>query len=1421
MSPRLAQLRRRSGLVTGSVLALLAYLPALTASPGSMVSDSKLYLYLDPGRFLGDNLYTFDPRQFAGWVPHQHISYLWPSGPWYWLFETLGFPDWVSHRLWIGTVLLLAGLGARWAARLLGFSAAAAATAAVLYQVTPYVLPYVSRTSVMLLPFAGLGWIVGLTVLATRRSGWGAPAGIALVVLTVGAVNATALAMIVPGPLLWLLHSTWAGNTSVRRALTVAGQTAVLSLGISLWWVAMLAVQARHGVDVIAFSEALEDVALTSTAPEVLRSLGYWLFYVRDSFGPATSESLGYLTSSRFILLSYAVPVAGAFGLVAVRWVHRRFAVWLVGAGILLGVGVHPTDDPAPLMDLLTGGGEAGLAEALRSSTRALPLVALGLGLGAASVVEALPRIGRVRNVPWDGVRHAAAAGLALLAVVNLPALWTGGFTDPVLEREQDPPASWLDAAADLDEHDSGGRVLQLPGAEFGTFRWGHTVDQPLPGLTERPLVTRDLLPLGSAAAMDLVFALDDRAQSGVLEPASVAPTARLLGADTVWGANDSAFERYRTARPEVVQATLGEADGLTREADYGDPVPNVPTRRMYDEEEIVREEVGEAMSDVTLWSVDDPVTVVRAASEAVYVSGSADGLIDMAASGALDPDAVHRYTASLDDADLAEVAASGAALVVTDSNRDRAHHWRSSQDVVGATESGGAGSEVLEEVVGDERLDVFGLGDGLPAETQTVAVQEGPVRVAASSYGEAFAYRPEDRAVMAVDGDDQTAWRTADRADAVGEYLELRADRDVDRVRILQPERAPHARVITAVDVQVGIAAPVRIPLTKASLVGEGETFEIPPVRAGTPLRITIAETSVPAVLTPETLAAVGFAEVDLGLGATTEWIRPPVDALAENWPGGVTTVLTRHRVDPLDRWRDDPEPALQRMLRSGTLASGEIRTEQVDVTLRLHQRATDDVLHRLLGLEDLPGLRTIASDRLTGSWSAWGQAATDGDPATAWRSPFAAPTAQRLTVRHGAERVRRLRLLQPEGVSPITRVRIISNGERQEVDVPDPDEDGYSTIRLPEPVRGPQLTLVVTEVEERTTVDPRYGEITILPSGISELEIPGADPPVELPDEVQARCTTGLLTLDAEGVPLSFTVSTDDFLSGAAAEATLCAGLGVADGAVRLRSTPGRRTGLDVDRVVIGAPDVSPVAARPVTAVVDSGRLDRTIRVSGCADGCWLVLGEGFNEAWAADEAGADLGAPVLVDGGFNGWRLPAGEDERLVHVEWTAQAPLTLAFILTLLTLLVSVVLVAVSARRRRSAVPSAPGVLSATYDPRPRRSPERVVLIAVAVWVASCALLVDWSWGVVAALCSVVLVRTRRAEALAPAGWAGIVAVGLALVILQAIREPFPNGGWPLEFSELHEVTLFAVVSLVVGASMPFRADEGSSPTIDRS
>jgi arabinofuranan 3-O-arabinosyltransferase len=238
---------------------------------------------------ISDAPWTFDARQFAGWVPHQVIAYLWPQGPWYWLGATAGLPEWIVHRLWIGSLFFAAGTGVLWMARRLGLGLTAALAAAAVYQLSPYILPYVSRTSAMLLPWAGLGWIVGLTAAAATRTKWRHAALVALVIVTVGAVNATALMMIAPAPVLWLISAVIGGLVTWRRAVATALRIGALSLAVSLWWIVAVSIQGRLGAPVLSYSESLESVSYTSTSAEVWRNLGYWLTYVRDAWNATTT----------------------------------------------------------------------------------------------------------------------------------------------------------------------------------------------------------------------------------------------------------------------------------------------------------------------------------------------------------------------------------------------------------------------------------------------------------------------------------------------------------------------------------------------------------------------------------------------------------------------------------------------------------------------------------------------------------------------------------------------------------------------------------------------------------------------------------------------------------------------------------------------------------------------------------------------------------------------------------------------------------------------------------------------------------------------------------------------------------------------------------------------------------------------------
>lgn len=1390
--------RRRVDVV---VLVVLAVVPTLTAAVGRGVADTKLYLFLDPAQLIADARFTWDPQQFAGWVPHQTALYIWPSGPWFWSAELLGLPDWFAHRLWVSLILLAAGLGVRFAARTLGLAPLAAFVAAVAYQLSPYVLPYVSRTSVMLLPWAGLGWIVGFTVRAALRHRWRDAAAVALVVVTVGATNATATLMIVPAPVLWLAWASVRRIVDPRRAAAAALRIGVLSLAVSLWWIVKLAVQGRYGAPVLAYSETLEAVSATSTGPEIARGLGYWLFYVSDPYIATTTAAAPHLTVTRVIVSNFGIVVIGLVGLAVVRWSMRGYAALLVLTGVLLGVGAHTVADPSVLQRIVFNDTRSGLALALRSSSRAVPLVSFGLALGAGALVAALA-VRQVSAGPasssvgrWvDGRRLATltVAGVVLaMAIVGLPALRDGGLVDPALERDDEVPAAWTDAAAHLDRSSSNGRVLQLPGQESAAFRWGYTVDPPLPGLSRRPLVARDWLPAGSAGVMDLLYALDDRVQSGVLEPGSLAPVARWLGADTIWVAGDIAYDRFGTARPEPVLAVVDAAEGVGAPLAFGPPVPNVPDVPVVDEESLGDPLVGAPLPPVALASVEGDVGAARASSSLVVLAGSGDGLVDAAAAGLLEGDEVVRYAADVDDADLADMVERAAAVVVTDTNRVRAHHWRGSRDVVGFTEDG-SGVGVLLPDAADERLAVF--PDQSTADT-TVALQVGPVRSAASSYGEPTRYRPEDRAVMAVDGDPGTAWITGDRGVPEGQFVEVVAERAVDRIRLVQPLGPDVNRWITSLDVVLDPGAPTEsiLPVTLDGRSRRPTGQVVPLPRSSDHVRLVVRATDTRERPELSGRDGVGFAEIDLGLGPTEEVVVPPQIDVTGN--DDVSVVLTRHRVSATDRWRSDPEPRLVRRLDAGL---GELELDAV--TVRLDRRASDRTLARLLGA-DLP----VATSRLLGVPDSGGWSAFDGDTTTAWTTGFAgAVGASVLVPRPDVSAT--MALVQPNDDvhSLVTGVRLDRGDTSVEVAVPPPDADGRSEFTVPGPIvraRG-GLVVTITSIAPRTTVDRRTFDVVQLPASIAE--IVGVGAPVRPPRRFDTGCRDDLLTIDGRGVRIRVRGDVAAAFAGEPLVAEECdRPVGLPAGGSVLRGLPAH--GLQVDRVVLRSPSSStPNDSLTATAVVrplDGDRTSRRFAVSGCASGCWFSMGEGRNDGWTARADGAELGSPVMLNGGMGGWWLPEGADEREVEVVWRGQRSVDLALAASGAAVLGLLVLL-VAARRNGSRRP-APVLDVPILGLRPRR-----VGRSRAAWSgvgAALIALVAVSPSVAAATAvgAIVLVLSRRAATVTGPGLLVVVAVVAVMVGRLRSQRPVPDFGWITTFDDLHRPFLVGLLLVVLG------------------
>jgi arabinofuranan 3-O-arabinosyltransferase len=500
---------------------------------------------------------------------------------------------------------------------------------------------------------------------------------------------------------------------------------------------------------------------------------------------------------------------------------------------------------------------------------------------------------------------------------------------------------------------------------------------------------------------------------------------------------------------------------------------------------------------------------------------------------------------------------------------------------------------------------------------------------------------------------------------------------------------------------------------------------------------------------------------------------------------------VFTRLRTRPSDRWRSDPEQAIVREIElSGT------RSFTPEVTVRLDQRATDELLQRMLGIDG-----AVASARLTGVAAAAGWAATDDDPATAWTTPFGDAVGSSLNVEIvGGER--RIRITQPAGdYSPITGIRVEAGDRSWDLPVPLAGADGVSVVRLPEPLPSGRATIGISQVEPRFTLDRRYAEPVELPAAIAELSIGDR---TLIPDRIDTGCRGGLVRVDGQPVDLRVFAPVADLLAGEPVAAVPCGEgtLTLDAGLHRLTTTPGASSGLHVDRIVLESDEraAGTTGPAPTATVTSTHRLDRTVVVDDCPDGCWLVLGEGFNESWSAEVDAGDLGEPQLVDGGFNGWWIPPSDGPTEVRLHWTAQTPLTVGLLVTLLVVLGCIALVVLDRKRVPIAVPPA-----ARFEFPGGREPRRAMVVTGVIWIVAAVLLIGPRWGLVAAAGAIVLVvlaRPRLVGVLA----AGIVAtIGAVIVWVVVDERPFPNAGWPARFDLLHPWGLFAAVSLAVTAA----------------
>jgi arabinofuranan 3-O-arabinosyltransferase len=1434
---------RWADLVLVALPALLAYVPLLLTEPGQVAADTKTYLYLDPGKLLRDAPYIWDSQIGLGTVTHQNIGYLWPMGPFYWVLDAIGLPDWVAQRLWLGTVVFAAGMGLRWLLRTLDFAGIARNRAAVLvavlaYMLSPYLLNYSARISVILLPWAALPWLLGLTARAVERGGWRYPALFALVIQTVGGINATALLLVGLGPLVWVAFQVWVTHqVAVGRALRALGRIGLLTFLTSLWWLTGLWAQGRYGLPVVRYTETYKTVAEVATAPEVLRGLGYWFFYGTDKLGPWIEPSATYTENIGVLALSYLLPVLALASVALVVFRQRLFFIALVVLGTLISVGSHPWSEPSLLGAIFKALTRTDAGLAMRSTPRAVPLVALGmavfLGVGVAALTRRLQR------------GHLVIPALAcLLIVANLPTLWTGEMVASNLKRDEDLPPYWYEAAAYLDERPGDTRVLELPGSDFAAYRWGNTVDPVTPGLMERPYAARELFAWGSPASANLLNAFDRRFHENDIDPEAVAPIARVLGAGDIVLRGDLQFERFRTARPRQMWDILTRSPGLGSPVAFGPAVRNVagPEQPLIDEIELdATDHLGDP-PPVAVFPVLDPLTITRThpAREALFVAGDGDGLVDAAGIGLVDPAQAIFYAASYagDEAGFDRVYTPGAHLLVTDTNRQRARRWGTLREFTGYTEM--AGETPLTYEPGDQRLELFPEST---SDSKTVTVQRGGVTVRATDYGNPVTYTPNDRAALALDGDPKTAWRVGAVDDPIGQRLLIDVDEPVtaDRVTLTQPTTLFRNRWITEARLHFDDGSNVDVALGPESrdVPGQEVVFD---ARTFERLEIEITGTDIPPRPRYDGLSGVGFAEVDIPGVRVDELIRPPTDLLDRAGPSSLqhrlTFLFTRLRSNPSEPVRTDEEIDIARLLQVPTA-----RAFAVSAQARLSAYVPDHVIDQLLGIPDATddGVTATSSERLPGSLERRAHAAIDGDSTTHWSTPFTRQVGHHLDVELPSPiTIDRLDLqVVADGRHSVpTRLLLVVDGDEGgsiPIDLPpltdgvDEDHVEAVPVELPRPVTGRSFRVVLDQVRQVQTTDWYSGDLVNMPVAVAELGLPGVvAPPV--PDDFDSGCRDDLLLVDGAPLPLRVTGTTVDALRRQRLDVAPC---GPEAGTISLdagehvvRTGVGRDLGIDLDRVAFasaaGGDALSEqdrsawsAPASPAVTAVDPGRVSYDVDLDAGTEPFWLVLGQSWSEGWRASIDGRDLGPPQVVDGYGNGWFIePDHAGPVRVHVEWTPQRVIWGGLAASIVAVVLCLLLIWRDRRRGRAEDATAPlwlrparATLLLLWEPPHGRVPRRAATLAALGLAAFAFVNVPFAGltpivAVVLGAAAFVVLRWRRGRSwLGLAGAACLALAALYIVSGQLRHVHESDFTWPLQFTRVHVLGLLAVFLLL--------------------
>ncbi len=1175
----------------------LASLPILVGvmaqHVGQIVFVSRLDRILDPITMAARSIVLWNPYADMGSIQYQSVGYWIPFDAVFSLGVITHTPTWITERLLIAALMIVAmwgcvrladglGIGTR-PFRLLG---------GLGYALSAVIISRVAQQQIFAMGAVFLPWsLVPLVRGAARGSTRTAAARSALAIALMGGANAAVTIAMIPIPLLYLLTRA----RGPRRASLLRWWILAVPMAV-LWWIVGLRFFGAYGPNIIQYTETVGTTTGPTPVFEVIRGTADWFARLAiNGVALPSGNSLVFRTVP--IIGTTLLAGLGLAGLSSRRLPDRRFLaiVFLLGLAAVGGgfgglFGNPLTEQYRTLL--------SGVLAPFRNIYKFQAWVTLPLILGS---VHALSRVASLPLLRRSNLRRAVLPAFAALVVfASAFPIWNGlltkgnGFTSE--------PQAWIDARHYLDAERTG-RVLVVPGLSQAQFDWGYTQQLPLQWDADITWATRTQAPLGGPGNIAYLDAIERALGSGG-DPGLIGLLQR-GGFSQVVVAADSDFRAYGGADPETMAAAL-TASGLTIEASFG--------------------ELGYGFGElhrIEIFGVPDArIAQTYASSALTWLSGDVESVLRMPT--ALFGDRPYLLSSSTVPTDL-----DPSQWIITDGNQRVATNF-------------GRNRNNRSYVLGPFETSVNGVPlKGLqlrpsPVESQTVQLLTGVHRISASSVGPGVVDKAmaDSQPANVLDGNPYTSWRpnrlTIEKGDDWGRADQW-IDLEFDDPRVVDP---------LAITLLLGVYGnPTPIEVTTETDNGR-ITSELEPVNTSQPLavapgatrhlRVTISGSSYHRFND-----LIGISELTLPGEPILRSLRVPTD-LIEQFSGPDATT---------------PAWVFTRDLRAGaTQGASNLRDFTVPRAAALRTVATgsvNDPADVLDILDNITWMSVDADSTLFDAPSLAPRNLIDHDPRTVWISanPIDDPNRHTVVTVSWLEPrvVSALRLdLDPQFARP-TSVTVTVNGETLERI---PAADGSFDIPAT------RTAAVQFELHYAPTAPGgpslRAGLTGIEVAAISDLY----EPPVDRAATFSLACGRGPSAL-VDGTRLEYAASTTygDLMDHRPTTLTPCgpSTFDLTTGEHRLTMYPAPR-GMTIDQFVLGdSPTLSDVVAAPRSISIGRwGSTDRRATI-GAGEENLFVVDEVFNRGWEARLGGVRLRS-LEIDGWRQAFVVPAGEGGEL---------------------------------------------------------------------------------------------------------------------------------------------------------------------------